>query len=93
MTKKYKHQPRPPKVHLDLQRANKALSDLQRDHERLQTALRMLTSTDKQTLLDAVESLENQEKWWADPMTQTVSNSPMIATHTGTTLYTTVVKL
>lgn len=56
MSKKYKHKP-PQKNELSVLRTK--YEALSKEHETLQTALRMLTSTDRQTLLDAVKSVES----------------------------------
>ena len=89
MTKKYKHQN--PHVTdkllvIENNTLRTKLQDATRDLERLQTALRLLTSADKQTLLNAIDYIEKPQIMWSDPPL-VFDTSPTIATYTGTTTY------
>lgn len=61
MSKKYQHQPKPQKgaLELSINRLSKENQALRTENETLQTALRLLTSADKQDLLKAVKQVED----------------------------------
>ncbi len=87
MSKKYKHTkpsggPNLKKVEEDLDCALKKLSALRIEHRRLQTALRLLTSVDKDDLIKAVERIESSRNWYNYSSPAAIANTNLIGTAT-----------
>lgn len=90
MSKKYKHKPFYRDEHSALRASNVKLISkneaLSKETKTLQIALRMLTSTDKETLIEAIEYIERGKTvdWWSGPVI--IPSSPISNTFVGSAI-------